>query len=69
MQMGCLLLVDFFPSIFLSEMGEICYYIKGRKMASVAKWLRQWIVVPPLGGSSPLIRPQGLSIDRWFKCR
>jgi hypothetical protein len=26
-------------------------------MASVAKWLRQWIVVPPLGGSSPLVRP------------
>ncbi len=26
-------------------------------MASVAKWLRQRIVVPPLGGSSPLVRP------------
>jgi hypothetical protein len=26
-------------------------------MASVAKWLRQWIVVPPLGGSIPLVRP------------
>ena len=27
-------------------------------MASVAKWLRQWIVVPPLAGSSPVVRPQ-----------
>lgn len=26
-------------------------------MASVAKWLRQRLVVPPFGGSSPLIRP------------
>lgn len=26
-------------------------------MASVAKWLRQWIVVPPLAGSSPVVRP------------
>ncbi len=26
-------------------------------MASVAKWLRQWFVVPPSGGSSPLVRP------------
>lgn len=27
-------------------------------MASVAKWLRQWIVVPPFGGSIPLVRPR-----------
>ena len=26
-------------------------------VASVAKWLRQWIVVPPLAGSSPVVRP------------
>ncbi len=26
-------------------------------MASVAKWLRQWIVVPPFAGSSPVVRP------------
>ncbi len=26
-------------------------------MASVAKWLRQWIVVPPFVGSSPIVRP------------
>ena len=26
-------------------------------MASVAKWLRQRIVVPPLVGSSPIVRP------------
>lgn len=26
-------------------------------MASVAKWLRQRFVVPPFGGSSPLVRP------------
>ena len=25
--------------------------------ASVAKWLRQWIVVPPFVGSSPIVRP------------
>ncbi len=27
-------------------------------MASVAKWLRQWFVVPPFVGSIPIIRPQ-----------
>ena len=27
-------------------------------MASVAKWLRQWFVVPPCVGSIPIIRPQ-----------
>jgi hypothetical protein len=26
-------------------------------MASVAKWLRQWIVIPPFVGSIPIIRP------------
>lgn len=26
-------------------------------MASVAKGLRQWIVVPPLAGSNPVVRP------------
>ncbi len=26
-------------------------------MASVAKWLRQWIVIPPFAGSSPVVRP------------
>ena len=26
-------------------------------MAGVAKWLRQWVVVPPFVGSSPIIRP------------
>ncbi len=26
-------------------------------MASVAKWLRQWFVVPPSVGSSPIVRP------------
>ena len=31
--------------------------ILGNAMASVAKWLRQWIVVPPLAGSSPVVRP------------
>ncbi len=35
-------------------------------MASVAKWLRQWIVIPPLGGSSPLVRPHNLvSRSHW----
>ena len=27
-------------------------------MASVAKWLRQWFVVPPFVGSSPIVRPK-----------
>ncbi len=26
-------------------------------MANVAKWLRQWIVVPPFVGSNPIVRP------------
>ena len=26
-------------------------------MAGVAKWLRQWVVVPPFAGSSPVTRP------------
>lgn len=26
-------------------------------MAGVAKWLRQWIVVPPFAGSNPVVRP------------
>lgn len=25
--------------------------------AGVAKWLRQWVVVPPFAGSSPVTRP------------
>ncbi len=25
--------------------------------ASVAKWLRQWVVIPPFAGSSPVVRP------------
>ena len=32
-------------------------YIVLSAMAGVAKWLRQRLVVPPFGGSSPLIRP------------
>ncbi len=31
-------------------------------MAGVAKWLRQWIVIPPFGGSSPLVRPQNTKV-------
>jgi hypothetical protein len=27
-------------------------------MASVAKWLRQWFVVPPFVGSIPIVRPE-----------
>ena len=26
-------------------------------LAGVAKWLRQWVVVPPFAGSSPVVRP------------
>ena len=26
-------------------------------LAGVAKWLRQWVVVPPFAGSSPVTRP------------
>ena len=32
-------------------------YIEKRITASVAKWLRQWIVVPPFEGSIPFARP------------
>jgi hypothetical protein len=27
-------------------------------VAGVAKWLRQWFVVPPFVGSSPIVRPR-----------
>ncbi len=30
-------------------------------MASVAKWLRQWFVVPPFVGSIPIVRPSSVS--------
>ncbi len=37
-------------------------------MASVAKWLRQWIVVPPLVGSSPIVRPVAkLAVNSFFQ--
>ncbi len=36
-------------------------------MAGVAKWLRHWIVVPALGGSSPLVCPIFLSIAYRFR--
>jgi hypothetical protein len=32
-------------------------------MASVAKWLRQWFVVPPFVGSIPIIRPFDLIVQ------
>lgn len=32
-------------------------------MASVAKWLRQWIVVPPFVGSSPIVRPLAETLE------
>ena len=41
-------------------MIQQCYYnlmYKKIIMASVAKWLRQWIVVPPFVGSIPIVRP------------
>ena len=28
-----------------------------KRMASVAKWLRHWVVVPAFAGSSPVVRP------------
>ena len=31
-------------------------------MAGVAKWLRQWVVVPPFVGSSPITRPKKVKI-------
>ncbi len=33
-------------------------------MASVAKWLRQWFVVPPFVGSIPIVRPQVCKKDK-----
>lgn len=35
---------------------------KRQTVAGVAKWLRQWFVVPPFVGSSPIVRPQFLFI-------
>ena len=33
-------------------------------MASVAKWLRQRIVVPPFVGSSPIVRPSNQFLNK-----
>ena len=35
-------------------------------MAGVAKWLRQWFVVPPFVGSSPIVRPYPRYICLWI---
>jgi hypothetical protein len=40
-----------------------CYVIVKNVMASVAKWLRQWFVVPPFVGSIPIIRPFDLIVQ------
>ena len=34
-------------------------------MASVAKWLRHWVVAPALAGSIPVVRP--LKIKQFLK--
>jgi hypothetical protein len=31
-------------------------------MAGVAKWLRQWFVVPPFVGSIPIARPESTEL-------
>ena len=31
-------------------------------MAGRSQWLRQWFVVPPFVGSSPIVRPSSLSL-------
>ncbi len=36
--------------------AKVGYYSE-KNTASVAKWLRQWFVVPPFVGSSPIVRP------------
>ena len=35
-------------------------------MAGVAKWLRQWVVIPPFAGSSPVTRPYLFKIDKYL---
>ncbi len=42
---------------FTPRLVLICDAIVKDVMASVAKWLRQWFVVPPFVGSIPIIRP------------
>ncbi len=49
-------------AIFLIFLAQDCTNEKScatliNRMAGVAKWLRQWIVVPPFVGSSPIVRP------------
>lgn len=41
----------------LEEAGLCIIKTQLNAVASVAKWLRQWIVVPPFEGSSPFVRP------------
>jgi hypothetical protein len=40
--------------------------IKSNNAASVAKRLRQRLVVPPYGGSIPLARPVATTLHPWF---
>ena len=37
-----------------------------RLRADVAKWLRQWIVIPPFAGSIPVVRPLDLGNTRKY---
>jgi hypothetical protein len=41
----------------LGDRCHPCVIVMNVCMASVAKWLRHWFVVPASGGSSPLVRP------------
>lgn len=38
-------------------MSNDWYNLSKDNMAGVAKWLRQWVVIPPFAGSSPVTRP------------
>jgi hypothetical protein len=32
----------------------------------VAKWLRQWVVIPSFAGSSPVVRPQCTDLIKYY---
>ena len=49
--------INNFNIVKLDSMFIILILYLNRNMAGVAKWLRQWVVVPPFVGSSPITRP------------
>lgn len=44
------------PAIRSKKSQKFFSFQETNSMADVAKWLRQWIVTPPVAGSTPVIR-------------